>query len=268
MFCRPLEGCLLAGLIFGPASAFGQSVREEHTEAVQPPATRSAASAATPDLARVKQEILDLTNQFRRQEGRGDLKTEPHLSAAAQDFADFMARTDKYGHTADGKEPWERGKEHGYAYCLFLENIAYQYSSAGFKTDELARNFMESWEHSPPHRKNLLDPDIYDIGIGVACSSKTGRYYAVQDFGRPKSEEIVFKVTNQSGESIKYAVDGQVQTIEPRYTITHERCRPPEVSFQPANGKEPVGTKLYHPHAGAHYVIQRAQGGSYVVRLQ
>jgi hypothetical protein len=177
-----------------------------------------------------------------------------------------MARTDKYGHTADGKEPWERGKEHGYTYCIFLENIAYQYNSAGFSSEELARKLVEAWEHSPPHRKNLLDRDIDDIGVGVAHSEKTGRYYAVQDFGRPKSKEIVFKVTNLADQAVKYTVDGKEQTIEPRYTITHERCRPPEVLFQPVAGKQPVGTKVFHPQKGERLVIQKAEGGGYTVR--
>jgi hypothetical protein len=35
----------------------------------------------------------------------------------------------------------------------------------------------------------MLDPDVREIGVGVARSNKTGRYYAVEDFGRPLSAQ-------------------------------------------------------------------------------
>jgi uncharacterized protein YkwD len=260
MSYRSLAGSFLATLILVPAPAFGQRVREEDTQAAQRTAKRPAAVAQPPDLARVTQLIVDRTNEIRRREGKRELKIESHLSDAAQAFAEFMARTDKYGHTADGKEPWERGKEHSYAYCLFLENIAYQYSPASFTVEELARGFMDGWEHSPPHRKNLLDADIYDLGVGVAYSAKSGRYYVVQDFGRPKSKEIVFQVTNDTDATLNYKVDGKTQAIEPGYTITHTRCRPPEVVFSPVDER-----KTYHPGNDAHFIIDKA-GTRYVVR--
>src|SRR5437660_1397706 len=164
----------------------------------------SAAASNIPDVERVKEEIFASTNQFRRQQGQRELKVNKELAKAAQYFADYMARTDKYSHTADGKEPWERAAKFGYAYCIILENIAYEQSPEGFRTPDLAEGFMKGWKKSPPHRKNLLDPDIDDIGVGVAHSERTGRYYAVQNFGRPKSKEIVFKLTNETDSGVKY----------------------------------------------------------------
>lgn len=37
----------------------------------------------------------------------------PKLTQTAQYFANYMARTNKYGHTADGSRPGERARKHG-----------------------------------------------------------------------------------------------------------------------------------------------------------
>jgi uncharacterized protein YkwD len=139
------------------------------------------------DLSGAERLIVDATNAFRREEGLGPVKSDAALGHAARDFAEFMARTDRYGHTADGRNPGDRATGNGYGYCLVAENIAYQYNSAGFRTAELARGFVEGWKHSPGHRKNMLDPAATDTAVAVARSASSGRYYAVQMFGRPKS---------------------------------------------------------------------------------
>lgn len=98
----------------------------------------------------------------------------------------LMAKTDKYGHTADGRQSSERARSHGYDYAVLAENIAYQYSSAGFTPVELARRFTKGWGESPSHRKNILTAEITEIGVAVARSAASGRYYAVELLGRPK----------------------------------------------------------------------------------
>src|SRR5689334_15910645 len=157
-----------------------------------PPAARAQVGPdpKNPDLDRAARQVIDQTNQFRRAEKRGDVTINAKLMATARYFADFMARTDKYGHEADGSDPAGRAKKHGYDYCLIAENIAYVFSSEGFTTEELAKQFVEGWKNSPPHRKNMLDPDVTETGVAIARSTTSGKYYAVQMFGRPKSMTI------------------------------------------------------------------------------
>src|ERR1700736_1411180 len=119
------------------------------------PITADESWAASPNLGDVREKIIHSTNQFRVQEGRQELKANPELSKAAQAFAEFMARTDKYGHDADGKQPSERITDAGYEYCTVAENIAYGYNAAGFTSDELAQGLMEGWKNSPHHRANM-----------------------------------------------------------------------------------------------------------------
>jgi uncharacterized protein YkwD len=251
----------VVALIVVQVSVYGQSVKEMQSESFHRSPDNSSAAKNTPDLARVKEEILSATNQFRRQQGRQELKENEELAEAAQFFADYMARTDKYSHTADGKEPWERAAKYGYRYCIILENIAYDYSPEGFGVKELAQGFINGWKKSPPHRKNLLDPDVSDIGIGVAHSSHTGRYYAVQDFGRPKSKQIEFRITNETDTAVAYTMDGKDFSIDPRYTITYERCRPPELRFQLPKGP----AKAFHPRSGGHYAIRKDESGTLTI---
>jgi hypothetical protein len=204
----------------------------------------------------VEDNILAATNQFRAQEKRPELKGNSELTKAARYFAEFMARTDKYSHTADDKEPWQRAEKFGYLYCIVAENIAYQYSSAGFSTAALAQGFMEGWKQSPEHRKNMLDPDLTEIGVAVAHSAATGRYYAVQDFGRPKSAAISFRLANQTDAVIRYSFDGKDYSLEPRYTRTHETCRPAELHLQGTTEKE-----VLHPRTGDRFLVRQDDSG-------
>jgi hypothetical protein len=169
-----------------------------------------------------------------------------------------LARTNKFSHTADGRQPWERTVAQGYQDCIIAENIAWEFNSAGFTTRGLADALVEGWKKSPHHRKNMLDPDVGEIGVGVAYSKDTGRYYAVQDFGRPKSEEIVFSVADEADTPVRYTLDGKDGTIQPHYTITFQRCRPPGLTFHlPGQSKAAV----FRPQSGDHYVLRSDAAG-------
>src|SRR5262249_36293184 len=134
-------------------------------------ATGMAAVASKPaDVEKVRELIVQKSNDFRDQEGRSRLTVSPKLAEAAAYFAAYMAQTNQFGHDADGNRPSGRAKKFGYDYCLVAENIAYLRSSRGFTTARLADRFVEGWNKSPGHRKNLLDPDQTEIGIGVAQS--------------------------------------------------------------------------------------------------
>jgi uncharacterized protein YkwD len=234
MSCKALGGRLLAPVLLPPASAFAQSGKAEDYETTRPAKAGSANARSALDLDNVAARVLRGVNDFRGRQGRPPVKANAALTKAARYFAGFLARTDKFGHTADGKQPWDRASEHGYTYCIVLENIAWEYNSEGFTAPGLAENFVRGWEHSPGHRKNMLDPDVGDTGVAVAHSVNTGRYYAVQLFGRPRSLQLVFELTNEADAEVKYTVDGKSYSLEPRYTVTHQRCRPATVRVEQA----------------------------------
>jgi uncharacterized protein YkwD len=244
----------------------GDAPTPVHAPEPGPPATNRAAA----DFQRASDLIVSRTNDFRREQGLGTANLNPRLRAAADSFARYMARTTRYGHTADGQTPAERGQKHGYDYCLVSENIGYQYSSAGFATEPLAEGFVAGWKQSPEHRKNMLDPDVVETGVAVARSAN-GTYYAVQMFGRPRSMEIQFKVTNRAGVPVSYTLDDQTFPLPPRVTRTHTVCRPPKMDFAWGKNEGPQGAEggdIFKPEPGSHYVVERDAAARFVVRKQ
>jgi uncharacterized protein YkwD len=256
-----VTGWAVAACLLLSSPALGQSVeRHEHdsTEPQFPPQTQ----AHKPDLAAVEKLVVNYTNEFRHEQGRRPLKVNDQLSQTAHYYAGYLARTDKFSHTADGKQPSQRVSEHGYAWCVVAENIGWEYNSDGFTTEQLARLLVEGWKHSPEHRRNLLDPDVTDLGVAVAFGKASGRYYGVQDFARPRSKAVSFQVANQSDVEVRYTVDGQPFTLPPRYTRTHERCRSAAVDFLKPGDEE---GEVLHPRKGTRYVLRPEGAGSYRV---
>lgn len=228
-----------------------------------PPATARAPA----DLRLAGDLIVSRTNGFRDEQAVGKVNVNPRLRAAAQSFARFMARTARYGHTADGQTPAERAQKHGYDFCLVSENIAYRYSSAGFTTEALARGFVTGWKDSPEHRRNMLDPDVTETGVAIERSAN-GTYYAVQMFGRPEALQVAFKVSNRAGVPVSYTLEGQTFPLPPRVTRTHTVCRPPRIDFVWAKDEDPQGGSAFSPGNGSHYVITRDTRGRFAVRPQ
>ena len=202
--------------------------------------------------------IIEQTNQFRQSEGLAKLGDNEVLAKTALKFAQYMAHTDRYGHTADGRRPSERAQEQGYEYCQVAENIAYFFATEGFETRELAEDAVTSWKNSPGHRENMLKPYVTETGVGIAQSKKTGTYYAVQLFGRPKSAMIEFTIANKSKADLDYQLGEQQYSLPPSYRRQHEICLPIELK----GSAEETGTI---PASGNHYQIVPQDGKSKIV---
>jgi hypothetical protein len=200
-----------------------------------------ADSAADPD--RVAALVVDEANALREGEGLAKLARNAKLVAAARDFAEYLAAHEKLGHEADGHTPPQRAKAHGYDYCIVSENIAYQFRTRGFRTDELAHGLVEGWKRSPGHRKNLLDRDVVETGAAVA-RARSGRYYAVHMFGRPASLAIEFTVANESSRRIEYRVGPKPFTLPPRTERTHNDCMPEAVVLEGITVRPAKGERL------------------------
>ena len=176
------------------------------------------------------------TNEFRAEQGLAILESNAALMTAAQAFADYMARTDRYGHAADGRQPSERAEARGYRYCSVAENISYQYSSESFATEELARRFVEGWKDSPGHRRNMVNPHAVHMANAVAQSRKSGRFYGVQMFGRPLERSMEFGIANRAKAAVRYRLADESFSLSPGQERRHTVCVPPEVIFTNAEG--------------------------------
>lgn len=271
-FTREILTCLVVGALL-PAGARAQTLDERESESLAGPRrTGQADKNDGPDLSNVADLAIERTNRFRKEEGLQPVKKNDALTKAARYFAGYMARTDRYGHHADDKTPSERAENQGYDYCVVLENIAWQYSSTGFESEELARKLFQGWKESPEHRKNMLNSAATETGVAVARSSDSGKFYAVQMFGRPQSQAIEFKLTNESETEIRYRLGERSFPLPPRYTRTHRVCRPPELTLLSADGPDdgaqraPRESKTVHPEKGDHFVVERTEAGELTIR--
>jgi uncharacterized protein YkwD len=134
-----------------------------------PPSQASAAQGCN--------QIIDLINQIRSQNGLPALVYHPQLEADAQAYADFLAAHNAMSHTADGRTLDARAEAAGYTTWTALgENLA-----AGYATFTDAVN---AWMASPGHRANILNPVFTETGVGCAWNANTSYgWFYVQEFG-------------------------------------------------------------------------------------
>ena len=187
--CKPIVADNPAsGAAPGTDGAAPQSVAGSQP-AINPPTTNNAAKntkQATPDntqstntaLTAQEQEMLNLVNQVRAQNGAGALQADPQVTNCArvksQDMIDnnyFSHNSPKYG------SPFDMMKSFGIGYVAAAENIA------GNQTVQKAH---EALMNSPGHRKNILNPEFTHIGIGIKKGGSYGNMFTQMFISKPK----------------------------------------------------------------------------------
>lgn len=213
-------------LIAFPAKCMAQTEEEHSVQIVSAEDVGPFRPNEDPNLKQVAQKIVAQTNTFRKEEGLDKLPVNTRLRQTAQDFANYMAGSNRYGHMADGRRPSQRAKDHSYDFCIVSENIAYHFFTKGLATQALADKAVTGWKQSPGHRRNMLKPHVTETGVAVSQSESTGVYYAVQMFGRPRSAALEFSISNRTHTEVQYSVGERTFTLPPTYRRTHQQCRP------------------------------------------
>ncbi len=143
------------------------------TPAVSPSTPRNASSYGA-----TESRIFDLINAQRRHQGLPALVYNPQLDRMAKIQAENMAHFQKMAHTLpEAQLPTlgDRARYVGYPFGRLAENVALGYPNA--------ETVVEGWMNSSGHRRNILNPDVLETGIGIARSAAGGLYYC-QVFGR------------------------------------------------------------------------------------
>ena len=224
-------------------------------------------AALNPDIPQAELAIVEMTNAFRAEQKLGAVKPNPQLTAAARAYAEFLAKSDLFSHTADGRQHSDRVKSAGYAYCYVSENLSSNMDERGFETRQLARDALEGWKKSPGHRKNLVAPHVVEIGVGVAKARGEEKYLSVQLFGRPQSLKYEFKIQNGLTDTVTYAFGGVRHEVRPRNVITHIACQPDPITFERA-GPPLIGRTLsgtYHARDGDLFTLRSSANGGVIV---
>lgn len=90
--------------------------------------------------------------------------------------------------------PWSALSQAGYMYQYAGENLAVN----SWPESQLVKDWMDSQSH----RRNILNPEFQDVGIGVMQGTYMGQdtVYAVAYFAVPKSHSVVLGATTQSND--------------------------------------------------------------------
>ncbi|MFE7778288.1 CAP domain-containing protein [Streptomyces sp. NPDC057445] len=132
------------------------------------PAAPATSAPASGDVAR----IVALVNSERSKVGCSPVTLNAKLSKAAQDHSKDMAAHNNMSHTgSDGSDPGQRITRAGYNWSTYGENVAYGYGSP--------ESVMAGWMDSPGHKRNILNCEFKEIGVGIAQPND----YWTQDFG-------------------------------------------------------------------------------------
>jgi hypothetical protein len=221
--------------------------------------------AMLPDLPQTEIAIVEMTNAFRKDNKLGAVKPNAALTAAARAFADYLGRSGKFAHEADGRQPAQRAEAQGYRYCTVAENLALNLDSRGFETRQLARNAFEGWKASPGHRANMLRPHVTDVGVAVVrAPDRDPKFISVQLFGRPASLQVKFTIENRAGAVVRYKLGEETASLPARTIATYTRCDPEELIFEKAG----TAAKPHAPRNGDRFVVRAGTGGAIAVDVE
>ena len=104
-------------------------------------------------------------NYYREIRGLKPLDDDARLDNAAENKSTDMIDRDYFEHYAYGLSPWIFIADQKYNYLYAGENLAMD-----FQTSE---GMVRAWMSSPTHRRNILNPDFDDIGIGIVKGEYT-----------------------------------------------------------------------------------------------
>lgn len=139
-----------------------------------------AASPQSPQIANTEalraqaEQLFVLANQARAAQGLPPLQWDPALADAALRHCQRMSVEGPIAHRYGGEPDLaSRAGQAGAHFSLIEENIA---------VGAYPASIQQGWMNSPPHRANLLSPDVNRVGIAVVAAN--GVLFAVSDFSR------------------------------------------------------------------------------------
>lgn len=159
-----LWAALVLTLVAGPAAASGAAPSYRF----RPPWTAAGFAGHTA----YEDAIVRHLNALRRSRGLRELVPDERLRAAARQHTVEMIQKRYYAHpspVAAWKTPAQRACHAGYLDSFVSENIG---MISGYPDVALALH--ESWKKSPGHYRNMVDPNVTRIGVGVTSTQKNG----------------------------------------------------------------------------------------------
>ena len=142
--------------------------------------TKSTEQPVQTDVANAKQDIIDRTTALRRENGVSVLTVNGELMQAAQVRADEMA-----AHTVYSPPRPNGGKFNTVTDCPYMAENIHRIADWTMSNQTLAERAVADWSASTTHNKNMVNPKLSEIGVGLARGvNDTGDpcWYCVQLF--------------------------------------------------------------------------------------
>lgn len=164
-----------------------------------------------------EQQLVQLINQERANQGLQPLAVDQRLTEAAQKHTVLMVQHKTLAHQFDGEPALQlRFGDESFPSDRQGENI-------GFAKD--VDSVHQGLMHSPPHRANVLDPNFNAVGVAIMRSG--GEVYVTEDFGHrieeysePEADAILQKAVE------RYAAGHGMATPvrQPQSQLRHMAC--------------------------------------------
>ena len=129
------------------------------------------------DFSSYQQQVLDLVNAERTKRGISALTLDSNLSSVATKKSQDMVNKNYFDHTSPTYgSPFDMMKQFGISYRTAGENIA--------KGQKTPQEVVTAWINSEGHRKNILNPNFTNLGVGIAKDSKGTTYWTQMFIGK------------------------------------------------------------------------------------
>jgi uncharacterized protein YkwD len=117
------------------------------------------------EAKRIASDIVNATNTYRKTRGVAPLAASASLRRAAQEHADYLARTDTVDYLTDERPPIAAA---GYGACVRAENL-FAFQGRALNLGRLEEQALESWKSNVRDRAYLSSARVKHIGVGVAA---------------------------------------------------------------------------------------------------
>ena len=136
----------------------------------------NANQTTTASLSADEQEVFNLINQQRANNGLSALKVDEEVQRVARIKAQDMVNNNYFSHTSPTYgSPFDMLKSFKISYSTAGENIAGNSSNSAAVT---------AWMNSSGHKANILNSSFNYTGVGVVTGSKYGKIYVQMFIGK------------------------------------------------------------------------------------
>ena len=154
-------------------------VSKQYVKPIYPETTTSKSTTNTStntNLSSDEQEVFDLINKQRTNNGLAALKIDDEVQRVARIKAQDMVNNNYFSHTSPTYgSPFDMLKSFKVSYKTAGENIAGNSSNSGA---------VNAWMNSSGHKANILNNSFNYTGIGVVKSPRYGKLYVQMFIGK------------------------------------------------------------------------------------